>query len=201
MVWFHLHLQEWPKHTQSVCGSALLQEGEPYQRPLWWCQWAGPSPSYCTPAWARVTDHSAFTGEEMRSPKARDFLEKIVNSVLARLVWALGAKYSIIRGKAVGIRQQTSGIWPDNVEMPLRTKAQLRVSRAERGGSEVLLVWVPCPLPSLGSHKLARCNSLPDGLAPAGVCLYIRVLTGGCGACSICDLRCWECGLEGNRAT
>lgn len=63
----------------------------------------------------------------------------------------------------------------------------------------MLFVWVPCPLPSLGSHKLARCNSLPDGLAPAGVCLYIQVLTGGCGACSFCYVRCWECSLEGNR--
>lgn len=63
----------------------------------------------------------------------------------------------------------------------------------------MLFVWVPCPLPSLGSHKLARCNSLPDGLAPAGVCLYIQVLTRGCGACSFCYVRCWECSLEGNR--
>lgn len=50
-------------------GLVLLQEGEPYQRPLRWCQWAGHSPSYCTPAWAQVTDDSAFTGEEMRSQR------------------------------------------------------------------------------------------------------------------------------------
>lgn len=111
------------------------------------------------------------------------------------------AKYSTIAGKAVGIRRRSSGIWRDNGEMPLRAEARLRVTRTQRGGSEVLLVWVPCPLPSLGSHKLARCNSLPDGLAPAGVCLYIPALTGGCGVCSFCDLRCWECRLEGNRAT
>lgn len=49
-----------------------------------------------------------------------------------------------------------------------------------KGGSEVGPVWVSWPLPSLGSHKLACCNSLPDGLAPAGACLYIRALTGGC---------------------
>lgn len=67
-----------------------------------------------------------------------------------------------------------------------------------RGGSEVRPVWVPCPLPSLGSHKLACCNSLPDGLAPAGVCLYIRALTGGCEGCNVCDLRCWECSLGGS---
>ncbi|CAB1429195.1 unnamed protein product [Pleuronectes platessa] len=37
-----------------------------------------------------------------------------------------------------------------------------------RGGSEFRPVWVSCPLASPGSHKLARCNSPPDGLAPAG---------------------------------
>lgn len=68
-----------------------------------------------------------------------------------------------------------------------------------KGGSEVSPVWIPCPLPSLGPHKLGCCNSLPGGLAPAGVCLYIWVLTGGCKGCNICDLRCWECSLGGNK--
>lgn len=45
------------------------------------------------------------------------------------------------------------------------------VSETLRGGSRVRPVWVPCPLPSLGSHKLGC-------LAPAGVCLYIWTLTG-----------------------
>lgn len=49
---------------------------------------------------------------------------------------------------------------------------------SRRGGSKVGPVWVSWPLASLGSHKLVCCNSLPDGLAPAGVCLYIRKPTG-----------------------
>lgn len=71
-------------------------------------------------------------------------------------------------------------------------------SETMQGGSEVRPVWVSWPLASPGSHKLACCNSLPDGLAPAGVCLYIRALTGGCKGCNVGDLRCWECSLGGN---
>lgn len=46
------------------------------------------------------------------------------------------------------------------------------VLEAVTGGSEVRPVWVPCPLPSPGDHKLARCNSLPDGLAPSR-CVFV----------------------------
>lgn len=59
-------------------------------------------------------------------------------------------------------------------------------------------VWISWPLPSLGSHKLACCNSLPDGLALAGVCLYIWVLTGRFKGCPVWDLQCWECRFGGN---
>lgn len=118
-----------------------------------------------------------------------DFYEN-VKSILACSVSAL--KVPTILGKAARIQWQSSGIWHDKMEM-------CSENHLLRGGSEALFVWVPCPLPSLGSHKLACCSSLPDGLAPAGVCLYIQVLTGGCEACSFCDVRCWECSLEGNR--
>lgn len=67
-----------------------------------------------------------------------------------------------------------------------------------KGGSVVRPVWVSYPLLSLGSHKLACCNSLPDGLAPSR-CVFVYMSSNrGCKGCNVCDLRCWESRMGGN---
>lgn len=95
-------------------------------------------------------------------------------------------------------------IWFEKAKLPSAYRGPNFLEALNRG-SEVRPVWVPCPLPSPGDHKLACCNSLPDGLAPSRcVFVYMSVNKGVEGGAtkvrSACDLRRWECRLGRKRA-
>lgn len=66
---FHGRPEEW-RRTKLGKGPALRKVSL-ISGPMRWCQQPGPTLSYCTPAWARVTDDSGFSLEETRSAQRR----------------------------------------------------------------------------------------------------------------------------------